>query len=65
MPSAVTRPIYLTDEYAIKALMPICRRHSAPAMQIPQRLKTITAIFIEALLEGSVTTDETAHNFQA
>jgi len=36
---AVTRPIWLTDEYAIKALMSVCRRHSILAMQAPQRLK--------------------------
>lgn len=36
---AVTSPMCLIEEYAISALMSVCRRHSILAIQAPQRLK--------------------------
>lgn len=39
---AVTSPICLIEEYAIKALMSVCRRHNILAIQAPHRLKVRT-----------------------
>ena len=37
---AVTNPIWLTEEYAISALISVWRKHSILAIQAPQRLNT-------------------------
>ena len=37
----VTRPIWLTEEYAIKAFRSVCRRHSRLAIHAPHRLRII------------------------
>ncbi len=37
---AVTSPICLIEEYAIRALISVCRKHNILAIQAPQILKT-------------------------